>query len=128
MAIELTTAFTCGLAARNIMSSKTDTLTRQGQCCAPSLHDGPASTIAILSRHLEISGSGFRPLIQAPGCGASILPITFDPIVVSAEHLAVLGRTPATLAPCGNMVRLHFGELPYLALIGIRAYCAERTI
>ena len=46
----------------------------------------------------------------------------------SAEHLAVLGQAFAASAPCGNVVRVHFGELPYLAFIGSMADCAERTI
>src|SRR6266550_1658384 len=47
------------------------------------------------------------PLL-APGYGTPILSITFGPIVGSAEHLAVLGRTFAALAPCGNVVGVHF--------------------
>ena len=73
----------------------------------------------------QSAGSGFQPLLHALGCGTSILSITFGPIVGNAEHLAVLCRTSAALAPCGNVVRVHFGELPYFALIGSMADCAD---
>lgn len=64
----------------------------------------------------------------APGYGTPILPVTFGPIVGNAQHLAVLGGASAALAPCGNVVGVHFGEPPYLALIGIMANGAELTI
>ena len=56
------------------------------------------------------------------------LSVAFGAIVGDAEHLAVLGRASAALAPCGNVVGVHFGELIYLALVGGMADCAERTI
>src|SRR5947207_11432466 len=57
-----------------------------------------------------------------------MLSVAFGAIVGGTEHLAVLSRASAALAPCRNVVRVHFGELPYLALIGSMADCAERTI
>ncbi len=65
-------------------------------------------------------------LYKAPG--VPILSITFGPIVGDTEHLAVLGRASAALAPCRNVVRVHFRELPNLTLIGSMTYCTERTI
>lgn len=85
-------------------------------------------SMVMLAQHLTVSGSGFQPLLHAPGCGAPKLSITFGPIVGNAEHLAVFGRAFAAFAPCGDVVRVHFGELPYLAFIGTMANCAERTI
>ena len=67
------------------------------------------------------------PLL-APGHGTPILAVAFGAIVGHTEHLAILSRTSAALAPCRNVVRVHFGELPYLALIGSMAECAEWTI
>ena len=40
------------------------------------------------------------------------LSIAFGAIVRNAEHLAVLSRGSAALAPCFDVVRVHFGELP----------------
>ena len=48
--------------------------------------------------------------------------------MADTEHLAVFSRAPAALAPCSNVVRVHFGEPPYLALIGSMTDCAEWTI
>ena len=56
------------------------------------------------------------------------LSVAFGAIVGGAEHLTVLSRASAAPAPCGNVVCVHFTELPYLALIGSMADCAERTI
>ena len=44
------------------------------------------------------------------------------------EHLAVLNRAPATLAPCGNMVRVHFLKLIDFALVRVVSRGAERAI
>ena len=57
-----------------------------------------------------------------------MLSITFGSIVGNAEHLAILGQTSAAFAPCGDVVSVHFGELPYLALIRTMANCTERAI
>ena len=65
---------------------------------------------------------------SAAGYGTPILSITFGPIVGNAEHLAVLGRTFAALAPCGNVVGVHFVELIDSALVRIVPNRAERTI
>ena len=117
------------------MSRKTLMPARQVQCfvsprrhpCVTVLPPGLPS-IAMLAQHLTVRVSGFQPLLHAPGCGAPILSITFGPIVGNAEHLAVFSRASTAFAPCGDVVRVHFGELPYLAFIGTMANCAERTI
>lgn len=56
----------------------------------------PASGSAVQARTRRARAeaaavSGSQPLVHAPGCGTPRLPITFGPIVGSAEHLAVLG-------------------------------------
>jgi hypothetical protein len=66
---------------------------------------------------------GAKPLLLY-----TLLSVAFGAIVGSAKHLAVIRRASAALAPCGNVVRVHFGQLPYLALIGSMADCAKRTI
>ena len=89
---------------------------------------------ALGSRHVidgiqnlrDSAGSGDSP--NARFGGRPRLPVAFGAIVGGTEHLAVLSRASAALAPCGNMVRVHFGEFPYPALIGGMADCAERTI
>lgn len=131
----LTTAFTFGPAARNAMSRKTVMPARQVQrFVSPRRHPCVTAlpprlpSIVILAQQLTVRGSGFQPLLHAPGCGTPILSITFGPIVGNAEHLAVVGRTFAAFAPRGNVIRVHFGELPHLAFIGTMANCAERTI
>ena len=63
-----------------------------------------------------------------PGCGTPILSITFGPIVGNAEHLAVLGRTFAAFAPCGNVVGVHFVELIDSALVRVVPNRAERAV
>lgn len=54
------------------------------------------------------------------------LSISFGPIVGGAEHLAVLGRAFAPLAPCSDVVRIHFVELIDSALVGVVPDCSER--
>ena len=54
--------------------------------------------------------------------------ITFGPIVGNAEHLAVLGRASAALAPCGNVVGVHFVELIDPALVRVVPNRAERAV
>lgn len=46
----------------------------------------------------------------------------------NAEHFAVVGRASAALAPCGNVVRVHFVELIDSALVRVVPYCAERAV
>src|SRR5579884_310041 len=47
--------------------------------------------------------------------------ITFCPIVGNAEHLAVVGRGCTALAPCGNMVSVHFLKVVDPALVCVVA-------
>ena len=56
------------------------------------------------------------------------LSVALGPVVGDAQHLAVIGGTAAALAPCGDMVRVHLGHRSNLALAGIMADGAERTI
>src|SRR5258706_221868 len=51
-------------------------------------------------QHLAVCRVGFPALAPRAGCGTPISTITFGSIVGNAEHLAVLGRAIATLAPC----------------------------
>lgn len=60
--------------------------------------------------------------------GKGLLSITFGPIVGNAEHLAVLGRAIAALAPCGNVVGVHFLKLIDFALIRGVPNRAERAV
>jgi hypothetical protein len=76
----------------------------------------------------QFAASGFPRLLHALGCGTPILPITFGPIVVNAEHLAVVGRASAALAPCCNVVSVHFVELINPALGRAVPNRAERTV
>ena len=70
-------------------------------------------------------GAGIRDFQAASqASGHPISPVTFGAIVASAEHLAVLGRTIATLAPRGNVVGVHFVKLIYLALTRAVPCCA----
>ncbi len=71
---------------------------------------------------------GLSAPLYALGCGTPILPITFDSIVGNAEHFQVVGRASATLAPCGNVVRVHFVELIDSALVRVVPHCAERAV
>src|SRR3984957_3632563 len=56
------------------------------------------------------------------------LSITFGPIMGNAEHLAVLGRPFAALAPCGNVVGVHFVDFIDSALVRVAPNRAERTV
>jgi hypothetical protein len=64
------------------------------------------------------------------GCGnlRPILSITFGFIVGAAEHLAVLGGAIAALAPCCNVVRVHFLELIDPAIVRVVANRTERAV
>ena len=93
------------------------------------LYVTPASPTEAPSAFRQVHALVRRPSpLPTPGYGTPILSIAFGPIVGDTEHLAVLGRAFAALAPRGNVVGVHFGELPYLALVGSMADCAERTI
>lgn len=86
------------------------------------------SSIVIFAEHLtghrfQLSGHALQV-----SCNTPVLSITFGSIMSNAEHLAILDRTSSALAPCRNMVRIHFGELPYFALMSSMANCAERAI
>lgn len=53
------------------------------------------------------------------GFGVAVaLPVTLRPIVRNTQHLAVLDRGIAALAPGRHMVRFHFAEHPDFALVG----------
>ena len=67
-------------------------------------------------------------LLYSPGRGKQKSPIAFCPIVGDTKHLAVISRTSTALAPGGNVVCVHFGEIPYLAFVGSMADCAERAV
>ena len=46
----------------------------------------------------------------------------------NAEHLAVVGRASAALAPCCNVVGVHFVELINPALVRVVSTRAEWTV
>jgi hypothetical protein len=56
------------------------------------------------------------------------LSITFGPIVGNAEHLAVVGRASAALAPCCNVVGVHFVEIIDPALVRVVPNRTERAV
>src|SRR3954447_9760138 len=60
--------------------------------------------------------------------GTPTLTITFGSIVGNAEHLAILGRTIAALAPRVNVVGVHFIELIDSAFFRVVPNRAERTV
>jgi hypothetical protein len=47
--------------------------------------------------------------LAAAAYGTPNLSIAFGTIVVGTEHLAVFSRAPAALAPCCNVICVHFG-------------------
>ena len=56
-------------------------------------------------------GMSIPKCIVSPAFGETpILSVAFGAIVGGAEHFAVLSHAFATLAPCGNVVRVHFLE------------------
>ena len=56
------------------------------------------------------------------------LSINLRAIVGNAEHLAILCRTFAALAPCGNVVGVHFLKQINSALVRAVPNRAERTV
>ena len=96
---------------------------RTRQNCHVILQRGPCIPAPVLQRR-------FRPSPLAPRAGpcTAVPSITFGSIVGNAEHLAVLGRTFAALAPCGNVVGVHFLELISFALVRAVPNRAERTV
>src|ERR1035437_4767171 len=84
--------------------------------------------LSILQSIWQLSGTVLPPLLHTLGCGTPILSITFGPIVGNTEHFAVVGRASAALAPCGNVVRVHFIELIDSALVRVVPHCAERAV
>ena len=78
----------------------------------------------LLSRTVRQLGAG----IHRSRCGTRILSITFGPIVGDAKHLAVLGRTFAALAPCCNVVGVHFVKFIDPALVRAVPNRAERAV
>src|SRR5262249_53175376 len=57
-----------------------------------------------------------------------MLSITFGPIVGNAEHLAVVGRASAALAPCCNMVGVHLLEIIDPVLVRVVPNRTERAV
>jgi len=56
------------------------------------------------------------------------LPIPFRSIVCFAEHLTIFAISCTTLAPSCDMIRIHIGKSPYLALVCIVSHGTVRTI
>ena len=54
------------------------------------------------------SSSDSHYLLLAPDDDTPLLSITLGPIMGNAQHLAVLSRAIAALAPRGNVIGIHF--------------------
>jgi hypothetical protein len=71
--------------------------------------------------------AGSEPAPRAAG-GTLALAIPFGSIVGNAEHLTIPRRTFADLAPCLNVISVHFVELVESALFRVVPNRAERAV